>query len=132
MSEFLLDTCSLIFALGADDKAKILRDIIASSQVYVSAINFWEIAIKTSKGKLSMSITLDDLIERCSKALAGVLPIEASDILDYKNLLDRSSHKDPFDLMLLAQAKSRKMLLITSDQILLSEFKRLTRPVKKN
>ncbi len=109
----LLDTHVLIWALENNpvlsDKAR-EAIIDGSNMVFVSAASVWEISIKTAMGKLKVP---DNLIEEIEihrftqlnmnfehAKLAGELP----DI-----------HKDPFDRMLIAQAKIEKLTLVTQD-----------------
>ena len=129
MKSFILDTCALIFALDSDQRAKDIQAFIDSYSVNVSVINFWEIAVKSAKGKLKLSVSLESLIKRCGASLHGVLPIIESDILEYRNLLRISDHKDPFDLMLIAQCSRHGHLLLTTDSTLLKIYPRLTKNI---
>ncbi len=126
MKRYLLDTCALIYALGHDERAKKIQNLIDAYDVHASVINFWEIAIKTLKGKLELSIPLKELIDLSQRALGGVLDINSVDILHFQRMKMQSEHKDPFDLMLLSQAKRGEFTLLTADGVLLSEFKKST------
>ncbi len=64
MKSYILDTCALVYALGVDQKAQILQDLIDANEVFISAVNLWEIAIKAEKGKLQLSLSLKDLAEK--------------------------------------------------------------------
>ena len=126
MKKYLLDTCALIYVISQNEKGQKIQDLIDAYDVRVSVINFWEIAIKAYKGKLTLSISLKELIEGCKNSLNGVLDIESEDIVSYHKLITQTQHKDPFDLMLLSQAKRGRFSLLTSDSVLLSDFKKLT------
>ena len=126
MKRYLLDTCALIYAIGHDERAKKVQDLIDTYDVHASVINFWEITIKTMKGKLILSVPLKELIDRCQSALSGVLDINSLDIVHFQQLTTQTEHKDPFDLMLLSQARRGNFSLLTADGVLLSEFKKST------
>ena len=126
MKRYLLDTCALIYAIGHDEKAKKVQDLIDTYDVYASVINFWEMAIKALKGKLILTVPLKELIDRSQSALSGVLDVTPLDIVHLQNLTAQTEHRDPFDLMLLSQARRGGFSLLTADGVLLSEFKKST------
>lgn len=78
--------------------------------VLVSHVSLWEIAIKSGLGKLSMP---DNLLQRCQDDGFELLPITLEHIEMVKSL--PSLHRDPFDRMLIAQAKTEDMFLLTRD-----------------
>jgi PIN domain nuclease of toxin-antitoxin system len=124
--KLLLDTNSLIWLLGKTDnnllgpKAKnIIQD---AEEVYSSSVNLLEIRIKTMLGKL---ISEDDLIDSVLLAGLKVLSFDmrhADAITRFPTLF----RHDPFDRMLLAQAQSEGMILLTSDHLLLEIDNSLT------
>ena len=114
MKRLLLDTHVLLWWLSNNDHlGPIARRVIGDSrnQVYVSAASAWEVSIKKALGKLTAPDDIDAIVEaRGFEKLpisifhgdqAGALP----DI-----------HKDPFDRMLIAQAQSEGLVLVTSDE----------------
>jgi PIN domain nuclease of toxin-antitoxin system len=116
MSGLLLDTHVLLWLL--DDNPRLGVDarkrIAASAQVYVSAASTWELAIKAAIGKLTLPDDLDEAIDR--SALRD-LPLTrhhtlASDLIALP-------HKDPFDALLVAQATTERLTLLTADTKLL-------------
>ena len=78
--------------------------------MYVSAVSFWEIAIKRRDGKL-----IYDGAPGVAAADAGFveLDIDASDA-ERVGAFDWS-HRDPFDRMLAAQCLNRSLTLVTAD-----------------
>jgi PIN domain nuclease of toxin-antitoxin system len=89
-------------------------DLIASApEVYVSAASAWEVVIKTALGRLS----LDDLFETHVVA-AGFdpLPISFAHAAEVGRL--PPLHADPFDRMLVAQARVEGLTLVTHDKTL--------------
>ncbi len=110
---FLLDThVFLWFDLSSPRLSERTRSLISRSDqtVYVSAVSFWEIAIKRRDGKLTY-----DGAPRTAAADAGFieLDIDASDA-ERAGALDWS-HRDPFDRMLAAQCLNRSLTLVTAD-----------------
>jgi PIN domain nuclease of toxin-antitoxin system len=112
----LLDTHAFIWWVGAESKlGATARDAIAdrAAAVYVSAATAWEIAIKRSQGTLEAP---DDVRPAIAKSgftelsidvghaiVAGALPVH---------------HRDPFDRVLVAQAQTESMTLVTADPVI--------------
>lgn len=113
---YLLDTHILLWWLANDKKlSKELRSIITDPEntLYVSSASVWEMAIKSHIGKLSMPDNLEEtLIEHDFLPL----PITFQHALLVGHL--PVIHQDPFDRMLLAQAKIEKLTLLTHDNLL--------------
>ena len=109
----LLDTHVLLWWL--DDNPTLsdeARSIIADGEhlVFVSAATIWEIRIKEALGKLK--------IPRDFQAILANQPFEMLDITtDHAHAIKDLPllHKDPFDRMLVAQAKSENLKLVTRD-----------------
>jgi PIN domain nuclease of toxin-antitoxin system len=109
----LLDTNVLLWTLAGSDRIAKVRDLILAdeTEVFVSAASFWEIAIKHTIGKLTL-----DVPEARSAALASgflELPVLGAhtEALSKMPLL----HRDPFDRLLVAQAITEPMRLMTGD-----------------
>ena len=116
MSRYLLDTHTFLYCLfGVDKLSPGCKDIITDPEndIFVSSVNLWEISIKKSIGKLQAPEDMVSIVEE--KGFLG-LPISLEDgqsILDLPLL-----HKDPFDRMLIAQAKNNKLTIITNDKVI--------------
>jgi PIN domain nuclease of toxin-antitoxin system len=83
-----------------------------SNETYVSAVCLWEIAIKKKLGKLSAP---DDLLERVeAHPDYRVLPVTAAHAWRVRTLPQH--HRDPFDQLLVAQALTEQMTVITHDR----------------
>ena len=109
----LLDThVFLWFELASKRLPRQTRTLILTTDrtVYVSAVSFWEIAIKRRAGKL-----LYDGSPRAAASDAGFveLEIDAADA-ETAGALDWS-HRDPFDRMLVAHCLNRDLTLVTAD-----------------
>jgi PIN domain nuclease of toxin-antitoxin system len=115
---YLLDTHVFLWATGQSHKLPAnIRTVIddEANGVFVSAIVFWEIAIKTRLGKLDIggrsALELLGLAQTMGFQLIGVEPDEAATF----DQLEENTHLDLFDRMLIWQAISRKLTLISSD-----------------
>lgn len=112
----LLDTHVVLWVMADHPSlSPSARALIGRAEmVYVSAVSLWEINIKAGLGKLK--IKQDRLVERLTAAGFEPLGItwEHADVL--RHLPD--IHRDPFDRMLVAQAISEPLKLLTADKIL--------------
>lgn len=112
----LLDSHTLVWALH--DPARLVpaaRDAICDPRrvVYFSAASAWELALKAAKGKL----TLPPEWLAATEAMRFVeLPISARDAHDSARL--PWHHADPFDRLLVAQARARGLQLASRDPVL--------------
>ena len=92
------------------------RELIerSSSQNLLSIASVWEIAIKVSTGKLTLSMpTLEYVNHYGVNNGIGLLPIEPEHIGLIENL--PFHHRDPFDRLLVAQSISESMPIISAD-----------------
>lgn len=109
----LLDTHTLLallssdYPLSSDAQAAMGRP---DAELIASAVNVWEIAIKRSVGKLT---TPEDLIERVGEAGAELLSITSRHAHAVAAL--PFHHRDPFDRLLIAQAKLEGCAIVTRD-----------------
>lgn len=110
----LLDTHVLLWAL-ADDPAltdaarRAITD--ASNRVLVSAVSAWEITIKKALGKLRAP---DDLVDQLVQRRFAPLDVTIDHALAVSTLPDH--HADPFDRLLIAQARTERLTLATRDR----------------
>lgn len=113
MSRLLVDTHALLWWL-TDDRAlsRTAREALAdpANEPLVSAASVWEIAIKRSLGKLSAP---EDLPERISEEGFSWLAISPAHAWQVREL--PAHHRDPFDRMLIAQALTEHVPVITTD-----------------
>jgi PIN domain nuclease of toxin-antitoxin system len=110
----LLDTHPLLWWLGNDPTlSKEARAAIRDSKntVFVSAVTVWEIIIKKALGKLE---TPDNLEEALELNNFQPLPVTIQHALAVGDL--PLIHRDPFDRMLVAQAKLENLTLVTRDE----------------
>ena len=102
----------------AENKPRIdrLKPMLLSSdtQVFISVVSWWEIAIKTRTGKLA--VNLEQIRFYAEEHAFIELPVTGEYMKAYLEL--PALHKDPFDHMLLAQAITSPMRLVTGDSFL--------------
>jgi PIN domain nuclease of toxin-antitoxin system len=109
----LLDTHVVLWwladdpTLGNDIKDRLDHE----PDVYVSAATIWEVAIKQAIGKLPEPARLPERIQE-----SGFRPLPIS--FDHAILASRLPmiHRDPFDRMLVAQARFEDLTLVTRDE----------------
>jgi PIN domain nuclease of toxin-antitoxin system len=109
----LLDTHILLWWLADDpDLPPLAADAIANPDVdvIVSAATAWEMAIKRAAGRL---VAPDDLLGALDANDFASLPITVDHALAAGRLPEH--HSDPFDRMLIAQARTEGLTLITVD-----------------
>ena len=88
----------------------------ANADVFVSAVTFWEIAIKLHARRLNVGgMTATDLISAARKMDFRIIDLEAGEAAAHQHLTE-DTHFDPFDRMLIWQAISRKMILVSGDK----------------
>ena len=87
----------------------------SKSDLCLSVVSLWEIAIKVNIGKLQLNCSFDDLLARVNHIQAEILPISIADTQMYLSLPLHTTHPDPFDRMLVAQVMSRSIALMSRD-----------------
>jgi PIN domain nuclease of toxin-antitoxin system len=121
MSSYLVDTGVFLWNFGEPHKlgprvSELLRQ--SDESVFISAATSWEIAIKVASGKLRLPEPPRDFL-RTRLAIVGFRPLP----MTHEHALAAGElpklHTDPFDRMLVAQAQTEGMILITSDRQLL-------------
>jgi PIN domain nuclease of toxin-antitoxin system len=115
----LLDTHALVWwMLESSRLSKRAAEILGGteSQILVSAVVAWEIAIKVNAGKIQPS----SLVERLEEAVTGQAFLELPISIDHaiRAGLLPLHHRDPFDRLLVAQAQSLKLPILSADKAL--------------
>jgi PIN domain nuclease of toxin-antitoxin system len=110
----LLDTNVVLFALTNDPRlSDDIRVLVAAGLNCLSVATYWEVVVKSMKGKLHVG---DPRIwwERALKELSAVeLSIERNHVERVSHL--PPIHQDPFDRILIAQATAENLALLTTD-----------------
>ena len=120
----LLDTHILIWALNEDPRLpEKARELILdeNNAVYYSSVSIWEISIKHAVHPENVAFTGKELSQYCQEA--GFLQVEMRDrhVFALETITRAEGappHHDPFDRMLIAQAKAENMSFITHDALL--------------
>ena len=117
---YLLDTAVFVWSLNEPEKLndralQVLQD--RNQEVFLSAVSTWEIVIKSTLGKLNLPKAPAQLIpEALARFGTRALPITHTHSLAVSEL--PRHHNDPFDRMLVAQARSEGMVLMTADSFI--------------
>ena len=117
--KLLLDTHAFLWLIN-DDFAhlrgnKAVELFLANdTQAFLSLASVWEMAIKIRLGKLALQQPLADFIpQQLQRNQMELLPIGFGHILQTLQL--PFHHRDPFDRLLIAQAISEEMTLLSAD-----------------
>ncbi len=112
----LLDTHIFLWWLKGESRlVKTTKDLILSAtEVYISSASIWESCIKAKLGKLSLNV--DSLVNSIEESGFLELPITARHAATVYTL--PNVHRDPFDRILIAQAISEPLQLLTFDKVL--------------
>lgn len=111
--KYLLDTHVLLWWLTDPEKIKPqAQEIIRSrsNHIFVSSASFWEMAIKKSIRKLTLPHNLLEAVTTQNFKLLPIMPEESLGVADLPYL-----HSDPFDRLLIMQAKLNNLVIITKD-----------------
>lgn len=115
---YLLDTHALLWSIMETDKlSDKARSIIETPEhrILVSVISFWEISLKYALGKLELGhVQPEDFPAICEKMRLEILSLDAEQCATYHKLV-KTTHKDPFDRMLIWQAKSLNIPILSKD-----------------
>lgn len=114
----LLDTHIALWAITDSPRLPIkVRETIQQPKVniWVSVVSLWEITIKHGLARGDMPISGDAALRYFQQSGYQILSIEAEHVLAVATL--ESHHQDPFDRLLVAQAMTEPMHLITHDKI---------------
>ncbi len=121
--KILLDTHILIWALSGQTSLleSSVADMISDPEniICYSAASIWEVVIKNSIKPGQMGIDSDMLVKLCDAAQYRQLPIIREHALGIPSLQWDGApftHKDPFDRLLIAQARIEGMRLVTHDR----------------
>lgn len=114
---YLLDTHALIWFLsGSRSLPSTSKKIILSVEnlCFISIASIWEIAIKQTLGKIELNISFSKLREVLMANNISILPLEFELILELTKL--EYVHRAPFDRIIIAQAITEKIALISKDE----------------
>ena len=121
--KLLLDTHIILWAFSDDNRlsedARMLI-IDRDNTVYFSLVSAWELSIKHMLHPDQFVLSAQEFCDLCKASGYYQLPLEDSHIITLESLKQKKNvkqHNDPFDRMLIAQAKSEGMVLLTHDRM---------------
>ena len=117
--KLLLDTHAFIWMLEAPEKLServIQAHNDSTNTLYLSVASLWEIQIKLAIGKLEMDVSLAQIVrEQLQGHRFQLLDIRAEHVLALEEL--PRHHGDPFDRLLIAQARVEGLPLVSIDNV---------------
>ena len=117
---YLIDSHVLLWHLDDDPAlSSRAREIIIDphNDVYASTVSFWELSLKHALGKFPFEgVELEDFEEYLYESGLGIIGLNERESLSFHRLPAVSGHRDPFDRMLIWQAITRGMALISNDK----------------
>ncbi len=120
MERYLLDTHALIFWCNkeymSDTCISFLDEVNEAGRLFLSTISFWEIALLVKKGRIAIKNLAEWQASLVKNSQTGLLNPEPGEMI--KSVFLPDLHKDPFDRMLIAQAKNNNCTLVTKDEMI--------------
>ena len=120
----LLDTHIAVWAITDDPRLSgKARELIldTGNNIYVSAVSTLEVNNKRKSRSNNLEFTTAEFIESCDAAGYIPLPLQSRHFLAENTLRwsgEGAEHKDPYDRLLLAQAKAENYHLMTHDKMI--------------
>lgn len=125
--DLLLDTCAFIWwdsGGGTLSPAASRAMQNPESRLALSHASIWEMQLKHQKGKLQLRRALREIIqEQCDRNGLILVPIEPESIYNLHQL--EFHHADPFDRLIISQAKLHNFTVVTDDP----EFRKYGVPI---
>ena len=111
----LLDTHILVWWLiDAEELGEKARAVVAAQEnmVFISAASIWELRIKEALGKVKLPLDFAEVVQLQPFEKLSVTVAHAHAVKELP-----LHHRDPFDRILIAQARSDGLTLLTRDQV---------------
>jgi len=113
----LLDTHAFLWFVSGDRKLPAsVRDKIKdiNQPCFLSAASLWEITVKKQLGKLVLNISLEELFEFIERNQIEIIQITLDHLVTLLKLPNH--HSDPFDRLIISQAISENLILLSRDK----------------
>jgi PIN domain nuclease of toxin-antitoxin system len=117
-ASLLLDTNVVIWTLSASSRisARARRAMSRpAASLVVSVVSVWEIVLKHQAGKLTFKVSLDEVVDQIVYHSPWTILPMVPDCLPALGALP-VLHSDPFDRLLIAQAQTAGMAILTADE----------------
>ena len=114
----LLDTHAALWAVSEPDalSATARSAILGAEEIRLSVVSPWEIVIKSALGKLVLHRTVEDICRELEREFAAQsLAVTLAHVLEVGRLAPH--HGDPFDRLLIAQARVEGLTIVTRDHV---------------
>ena len=118
--KLLLDSCTFLWIVADDPQLSpnaraAFKD--PSNEIFLSAVSAWEIAVKNALGNMPLPEPPDRYVPAFrEKHRIQALPLDEQMVLQVVRL--PSNHRDPFDRLLICQAISEGMTIVTPDRLI--------------
>jgi PIN domain nuclease of toxin-antitoxin system len=116
----LLDTHTFIWTtLQTNNLSKKSREIISNknNEICISTVSFWEISLKTKINKFSFTnININNFPLYAKNMGFTIIDMQENETITFHELPLKKNHKDPFDRMLIWQAITKNMTMISKDK----------------
>lgn len=122
--KLLLDTHILLWSLSDSPRlSRTAREMVSneSNIIYYSIISLWETEIKHQLRPDAISAGARELSAFCRASGYLELPVSDSSVFALETLRrspEEKAHNDPFDRIMICQAKTEKMLFLTHDSLI--------------
>jgi PIN domain nuclease of toxin-antitoxin system len=114
----LIDTQTFIWFVENDPKLPVsIRKVMEDDQynLFISIASLWEIVIKSSLGKLPLQKNIPEMIRDITKNGFFILQIIPQHLITLHGL--QYIHRDPFDRIIISQAITENMHVVSSDEL---------------
>ena len=115
--KYLLDTCTFLWIAGASDRLSgHAREVYLDpgNEVYLSIVSVWEIALKHATGKLALPAAPEAFVRQArDREGIGAIGLDERAVFALAKL--PRIHSDPFDRMIVCQAQTERMTILTRD-----------------
>jgi len=114
--ELLIDTQAILWFQSSDDRlSNNAKNLILDNKnvCFVSIASLWEIAIKINLNKLNIGMDFRELQDYLSNFDFKILDLKFTHLVNLATL--NNYHKDPFDRILIAQAISEGLTIVSID-----------------
>lgn len=115
--KLLLDTHAFLWLVAGDRRlSPTARRALAAPRVepLLSLASVWELAIKSSLGRLTLPEPLDTYLAKKLATNLRLLSVDLSHVVAVERL--PFHHQDPFDRLLVAQALTERLPIVTRDR----------------